>query len=162
MRVQSSLLLVLDHKELTGAHALFHILAHCTSSYEQSLKNKHLLHTLLSAPAVFSSFFKSSWNSVGPYPREISIMKHSYSEMNAANFVSDWRPEPPTPTRHALPRGCRKTRLQSRDMRGKWKEFMGVNRSERYVVRCFKTQQRLVITSAPSCVPSPDEAHARC
>mmetsp|Transcript_48483 Transcript_48483/g.115379 ORF Transcript_48483/g.115379 Transcript_48483/m.115379 type:complete len:217 (+) Transcript_48483:1366-2016(+) len=65
---------------------------------------------LFSAPACMSSDFKSSWNSFTPYPRASSIWKHFISAMYAARRVRLCRPDPPTPTRSALPRGWRSRR----------------------------------------------------
>mmetsp|Transcript_13481 Transcript_13481/g.52996 ORF Transcript_13481/g.52996 Transcript_13481/m.52996 type:complete len:258 (+) Transcript_13481:188-961(+) len=63
-----------------------------------------------SPPALRRTFFRSSRHSTWVYDFVISIEYTSYSAMNAAILVSDWRPEPPTPTNSALPRSCRMTR----------------------------------------------------
>ena len=65
---------------------------------------------LPSCPDLSSSFFRSSFHSNLPYVLVISIWKNSISDMEAASRESDCRPEPPTPSRSALPSGWRITR----------------------------------------------------
>ena len=71
---------------------------------------------------------------------------------NAASRVRDWRPEPPTPTRSALPRGMRSRRA----MRTKWQSAS--SKSTRLVAcslwlalnfaMCAATRSRSVASSA--------------
>mmetsp|Transcript_7058 Transcript_7058/g.26722 ORF Transcript_7058/g.26722 Transcript_7058/m.26722 type:complete len:293 (-) Transcript_7058:1533-2411(-) len=64
-----------------------------------------------STPVCWYRFFKSSLNSLSPYPRLSSIEKHLNPATNEANLVSDCLPLPPTPTSIAFPLGCRKIRV---------------------------------------------------
>mmetsp|Transcript_23989 Transcript_23989/g.77973 ORF Transcript_23989/g.77973 Transcript_23989/m.77973 type:complete len:412 (-) Transcript_23989:1910-3145(-) len=66
--------------------------------------------SLPSAPAIKSTLFKSSRHSFFPYPFATSIWNSSYSSRCVASLVSDWRPEPPTPSSKAFPSGSRMTR----------------------------------------------------
>ena len=60
---------------------------------------------LASQPASNMKRFRSSWKALTSYVRVISIVWHENSHIAAASRTSDCRPEPPTPTRSAQPRG---------------------------------------------------------
>mmetsp|Transcript_11646 Transcript_11646/g.49782 ORF Transcript_11646/g.49782 Transcript_11646/m.49782 type:complete len:362 (-) Transcript_11646:1426-2511(-) len=60
---------------------------------------------LFCSPARRMSALKSSCHSCFPYVCDTSIWNTVYSCMYAASFVSDCRPEPPTPTSSAWPPG---------------------------------------------------------
>ena len=60
---------------------------------------------LASQPASNINRFRSSWKALTSYVRVISIVWHENSHIAAASRTSDCRPEPPTPTRRAQPRG---------------------------------------------------------
>mmetsp|Transcript_61271 Transcript_61271/g.162164 ORF Transcript_61271/g.162164 Transcript_61271/m.162164 type:complete len:234 (+) Transcript_61271:1740-2441(+) len=61
-------------------------------------------------PACRSTFLRSSNQSTREYDLDTSIWKTSISATCAASRVTDCRPEPPTPTSSALPRGMRISR----------------------------------------------------
>jgi hypothetical protein len=65
---------------------------------------------LFSQPAANMNDLRSSRQALLSYVRVISMLMHFISHMFAASLTSDERPEPPTPTSSAHPRGCVSTR----------------------------------------------------
>mmetsp|Transcript_14668 Transcript_14668/g.43745 ORF Transcript_14668/g.43745 Transcript_14668/m.43745 type:complete len:228 (-) Transcript_14668:2604-3287(-) len=63
-----------------------------------------------SQPAWNMNDLRSSCHAFMSYVRVISMPEHLYSHIDAPSRTSDWRPEPPTPTSSALPRGICSTR----------------------------------------------------
>jgi len=74
------------------------------------VSEKRETNDLPSSPQQSSAFLRSSRHSSLPYDLVISIWKQSISPMNDARRESDCRPEPPTPTSSAQPRGWQMTR----------------------------------------------------
>ena len=84
---------------------------------------------LLTHPASNMKRFRSSCQLLLSYVRVISMPMHFMSHMEAASRTSDWRPEPPTPTSSAQPRGCvmtREMRARCRHASAKKTRFIGL------------------------------------
>ena len=92
-----------------------------------SLKRKMV--GLLSQPALNMKLFRSSCHAAVSYVRVISMPMHLTSHIEAASRASDCRPEPPTPTSSAQPRGCvmtRESRARCRHASVKKTRFIGL------------------------------------